>query len=90
MVVNRAEYSEFTWVVDGCLYPEYTAFVIHFDAVGLQLELHPAGNGTFFIVGDSLSLKPRVRFASHKGKDIGAREIIKYVTNQRGEISSKK
>lgn len=81
---DRTEYLEFMRTINRRFYPEDAAFVIHFDTVGLQLELHPAANGTFFIVGGCFSLKPRVRFSSHKGKDIGAGEIVECVTNQRG------
>ena len=84
MVAYRAKHFELVWVVDGGFYPEHAAFVIHLHTVGLQFKLHPAANGTLFLVGDCLSLTPRVRFASHKGENIGAGEIIKCVANQRG------
>ena len=48
---DRTEYLEFMRIINRRFYPEDAAFVIHFDTVGLQLELHPAANGTFFIVG---------------------------------------
>ena len=69
MVADGAEHFEFMWVINGCLYPEYAAFVIYLDTVGLQLKFHPAANGTLFVVGDCFCLKPRVRFAFHKGKN---------------------
>jgi len=84
MVPDCAEHFELVWVIDSCFYPGDAAFVIGPDAVGFQLELHPAANGAVFIAGDCFSLKPRVRFAPHKGEDIGAVQIIKGVSNQRG------
>ena len=83
MVADGAEHFESMWVIDGGLYPGHAAFVIHLHTVGLQFEIHPAANGTVLIVGDCLSLKPRVRFASHEGKDICACEVIECVSNQR-------
>lgn len=84
MVANGAEHLELARVIDGGLYPEHAAFVIHLHIVGLQSELHPAANGTVLIVRDCLSLKPRVRSAPHKGEAIGAGEIIECVSDQRG------
>ncbi len=84
MMVDGGIDFELTRVIDGGFNPQYAAFVIHFDTVGLQPELYPAAHGAVLVVGDCLSLKPRVRFAPHEGKDIGASEIVECVTNQRG------
>jgi len=82
MMVDSGIDFEFTRVIDGGFNSLYAAFVIHFDTVGLQPELYPAAHGTIFVVGDCFSLKPRVRFAPHESKDIGASEIVECVTNQ--------
>ena len=59
-------------IVNGCLYPEYAVFIIYPDTVGSGFEFHLAANGTFFVVGACFSLKPRVRFMFHEGKELPA------------------
>lgn len=83
MMVDGSIDFELTWVINGGFNSKHAALVIHFDTVGLQPELYPAAHGAVLVVGDCLSLKPRVRFAPHEGKDIGACEIVECVTNQR-------
>ena len=83
MMADSTEYFKFPWIIARRFNTKHAAFIVHLDTVGLQLELYPAADGTVFIIGDCLSLKPRVRFAPQKGKDIGACEIVECVTNQR-------
>ena len=78
-----AKYLKFTRIVYCGFYSEHAAFVIHLDAVGLQLEFLPAAHGAVFVVGDCLSLKPRIRFAPHEGENIGACKIVECVAYQR-------